>query len=803
MKRQARRHKDHPQSPAPPPKPGPGGRAVTAGGDISGIASTGDDATIMQYWAEQMTVLPAEAFRPWAELPVPPGLSNLPVRPGLFVGRAGELTRLDAAMAGPGEVVVQAVHGLGGIGKSTLAAHWAATRASGYALTWWVTAASPADIDAGLAALGAALQPALSEVLPIEALREGAVQWLAAHRGWLLILDNVTHPADVAPLLGRAPGGRYLITSRRATGWHGTAVPVRLDVLDPAEAQALLAGILAQDGPRDLDGAAGLCAELGFLPLAVEQAGAYLAQAGVSPREYLGLLAAYPAAMYQAAAEGGDAARTISRIWHVTLDRLADDPLAGQVLRVLAWYAPEAIPRALLDGLADPPAVLAAVGRLAAYSMITADAGVLAVHRLVQAVTRTPSPGDPHRDPRAVDAARDQATAQLADFLPDWQDPAGWPSWRILLPHIEALASHAPEDTDTQETAYLLNQVGLFLDGQGQPGRAAAYLQRALADQQRVLGADHPYTLASRNNLAGVYLSVGDLGRAIPLHEQVLADSTRVLGADHPQTLASRNNLAGAYRKAGDLGRAIPLLEQVLADSTRVLGADHPDTLIMRVNLAGAYQEAGDLGRAIPLYEQVLAGQQRVLGADHPQTLTSRNNLAGAYREAGDLGRAIPLHEQVLADQQRVLGADHPQTLASRNNLAGAYQEAGDLGRAIPLLEQVLADSTRVLGADHPDTLIMRDNLAGAYREAGDLGRAIPLLEQVLADSTRVLGADHPDTLIMRDNLAGAYREAGDLGRAIPLLEQILADSTRVLGADHPQTKIVRGNLDAARQHPQ
>jgi hypothetical protein len=142
------------------------------------------------------------------------------VRPGLFVGRAGELARLDAALAGPGGVMVQAVHGLGGIGKSTLAAHWAAVHASDHTLTWWITAATPADIDAGLAALAVALQPAMSGVLPLEALREGAVQWLAAHQGWLLILDNVTDPADVAPLLARAPGGRYLITSRRATGWQ-------------------------------------------------------------------------------------------------------------------------------------------------------------------------------------------------------------------------------------------------------------------------------------------------------------------------------------------------------------------------------------------------------------------------------------------------------------------------------------------------------------------------------------------------------------------------------------------------------
>ena len=685
MKRPGRRQQDQPQPPAAPDGPG---RSVTAERDISGIASTGDNAVNVQIRAEQMTVLPGEALRPWAELAAPAGLSNLP-RPGLFVGREHDLARMDAAMAGPGGVVVQAVHGLGGIGKSTLAAQWAAAHAADYTLTWWISAATPADLDAGLAGLAAALQPALTGVLPLKALREGAVQWLAARSGWLVVLDNVTDPADVAPLLSRAPGGRYLITSRRASGWHATGVaPVRLDVLDPAEARALLAAILAPDRPREADGAAELCAELGFLPLAIEQAGAYLAQVGATPAEYLDLLARYPAAMYKAAPEGGDAARTIARIWRVTVDRLAGDPLAGQLLRILAWYAPDGIPRGLLDGLADPPEVLLAVGRLAAYSMLTADAGTgtLAMHRLVQAVSRTPDPGDPHREPQAIDAARDQATRQLAGALPnDWRDPAGWPGWRMLLPHIDALASHVPPDTDTDAIADLLNSAGAFLDGQGQPGRAAGHLQRALADRQRVLGADHPDTLTSRNNLAMAYRAAGDLSRAIPPLEQTLADRQRVLGADHPDTLTSRNNLAMAYRAAGDLGRAIPLHEQTLADSERVLGADHPQTLTSRNNLAMAYRAAGKLNRAITLYEQTLAGYQRVVGADHLDTLTSQNNLAYAWQAAGDLGRAIPLHEQALADSERVLGVDHPQTLTSRNNLALALQAAGDLGRAIPL----------------------------------------------------------------------------------------------------------------------
>jgi Tetratricopeptide repeat/NB-ARC domain len=634
----------------PPQDPG-GGTRIEMRGESSDSSTFTQIGTQVNY----QPPLPEQAFRSWAELAAPAGLSNLP-RPGLFVGREGELARLDTAMATPGGVVVQAVHGLGGIGKSTLAARWAAAHATEYVVTWWITAATGADIDAGLADLAVALQPALTGVLPLEALREGAVQWLAAHSGWLLILDNVTDPADVAPLLARASAGRYLITSRRASGWHATGVaPVRLDVLDPAEAQALLAAILSSGRPQEADGTAELCGEVGFLPLAIEQAGAYLAQTGATPRQYLDLLARYPAAMYQAAAEGGDAARTIARIWHVTLDGLAGDPLAGQVLRILAWYAPDAIPRALLDGLADPPEVLRAVGRLAAYNMLTAGPGTLAMHRLVQAVTRTPDPGDPHRNPQAIDDARDQAIRQLAGALPSWQDPAGWPGWRMLLPHIDALASHAPPDTDTQGTAYLLNQAGLFLDGQGQPGRAAGYFQRGLADCVRVLGQGHPQTLASRNNLAGAYRAAGNLGRAISLYKQVLADQLLVLGTDHPHTLLSRNNLAAPRPRRADHHQRAALAARPVTRTDRGTWPRLPVLLERSALPAGRARGAGQLLRPGPRLGPAVRdrrthrramGRRRLpdrrdLHQRHPGTRPAPprdGHRPGSFRPAGLLG---------------------------------------------------------------------------------------------------------------------------------------------------------------------
>jgi tetratricopeptide (TPR) repeat protein len=734
---------------------------VEAAGNV-GIVSTGDNAINQQH----VTVLPPGALAPPAEVAPRPGLVNLPQEPGVFVGRAAELDQLTtlAGTDGPGPVVVAAVHGLGGVGKSTLAARYAAAHRDEFTLIRWITAATPAGIADGLARLATALQPALGGAVPAEVLAEWAVQWLASHDRWLLILDNVTDPTHVRELLARAPGGQVVITSRRATGWQGIATPVRLDVLTPAEGRQLLTDLITgagqPPGPKRLAGAGELCAELGFLPLAVEQAGAYLAETALTPHAYRQLLAQYPASMYTQTAEGGDAQRTIARIWRLTLDQLAATPLAGDLLRILAFYAPDAIPRALLDRLgASPPDLATALGRLAAYNMITLEQDTVAVHRLVQAVTRTPDPADRHRTPAAIDTAREQATTLLAQALPgNIGDPVNWPTWRALAPHAEAIAACTAAPADSADTANLLNQTARFLHEQGALGRAISLFERSMADRRRMLGEDHPDTLSSRNNLAGAYESVGDLGRAIPLYEATLADRRRVLGENHPSTLNSRSNLAYAYRVAGDLGRAIPLYEATLADRRRILGENHPDTLISRGNLAYAYQVAGDLGRAIPLCEATLADRRRILGDDHPDTLASRNSLAAAYQAAGDLDRAIPLYEATLADRRRVLGEDHPDTLSSRGSLADAYRVAGDVGRAIPLLEAALADRTRVLGEDHPDTLTSRGNLAGAYEAAGDLGRAISLLEATLADCRRVLGEDHPLARAVRGNLEALTR---------------------------------------------
>lgn len=748
-------------------------------------------------------------------------LRKLPADTGAFVGRRDDLARLEHATAASERVAVVAVHGLGGIGKSTLAARFAETHVDSYSPVWWVTADSVAAIDHGLADFAVALAPESAE-LHLEQRTERALGWLSDHTGWLLILDNVTNPTHIAHLLERVRTGTILVTSRQSTGWRGLTT-MQLNVLPQEEARELLERIVRSEWPEaDMVDGDRLCSELGWLPLAVEQAGAYIAQTRITPSRYLELLAAFPAQIFTATAEGGDAQRTMARVWHVTLDRLADTPLAGSLLRRLAWHAPDHIPRSVLEwpdkqaelseavnerpahaidvDTIGEPALSEALGRLAAYSMITLDAESISVHRLVQAVTRTPSLADPHRQPDDITRARDTAAVGLAHPLAeaDHRLPADWPIFQMVLPHALALLDHTDPGSDTRPHCFLADRLGLYVRNQGDLSLAFTLVTRAAESLERICGSDHPNTLTARNNLAGAYQHMGDLERAIPLYEATLADRERVLGRDDTDTLNSRNNLASSYEAAGDLGRAIPLYQATLADRERVLGRDHSNTLMSQNNLASAYQSAGDLGRAIPLYERTLADWERVVGPDHPHTLTARTNLASAYESAGDLERAIPLHEATLADWERVLGPEHPHTLTSRNNVAFAYESAGDLRRAMALYKRALADSERVLGPDHPNTATALGNMAHAYLTAGVPRRAIPLYERVLAAWEQTSGADHPNTLMARGNLGYAYRLAGDLERAISILEATLAGRRRVLGSRHPDTFVSLSNLAGA-----
>jgi hypothetical protein len=426
---------------------------------------------------------------------------NLPVASGVFVGR--DLTVLDDLLAGggAGAVVGQAaVHGLGGIGKTELAVHYARTRMDRYRLVWWVTADTVENVGSGLAALTRRLHP-LAALADAQA---WAVGWLQSNTSWLLVLDNVEDIDDVSGLLGWvAERGQVLLTTRRDLGnarWAMLGLtPLRLGVLDRAASVDLLRRLTGQD---DALAAGRLAAALGDLPLALEQAAAYISQHdGLSIDGYREAFERRFAQLASDAGEGGHERRTVTSVWQVTMAAItARSELAGRVLAVLGWLGPDHLPQDVLTPLIDDALALGdALALLASYNMISRESDAISVHRLVQAVARTAGPAGESGDAAAAVAANLLVQAIPVDPI---SNVAGWPWWNALLAHIDALLTHLPPDHTIEAALYLGDRAATYRQFQGQVTAAIAQFEQVLTDRRRVLGDDHPNTLNTRNNLA-------------------------------------------------------------------------------------------------------------------------------------------------------------------------------------------------------------------------------------------------------------------------------------------------------------
>jgi DNA-binding SARP family transcriptional activator len=260
-------------------------------------------------------------------------------------------------------------------------------------------------------------------------------------------------------------------------------------------------------------------------------------------------------------------------------------------------------------------------------------------------------------------------------------------------------------------------------------------------------------------NRASLYLRYAEPGRRdLAISRVVVAHAERLLGTEHPATLATRNDLAASYHWSGRTATAIAIFERLVADHERIPGAEHPATLRARNNLAYNYRKDGRPGEAIAILEPLVPDRRRLLGDKHHDTLTSANNLARAYNDVGRIAEAIAILEPLVADHDDIFGADHPSTLHTRHNLALAYVNDGRVGAAIAILEPLLVDFERVLGKDHPYTLRVAHTLGAAYLVGDRRGDAVAILEPVLEARERTLGRSHPETLATRERISVARR---------------------------------------------
>ncbi|MEU3572161.1 NB-ARC domain-containing protein [Kitasatospora sp. NPDC036755] len=802
---------------------------VINGGTFTGTVLQGGQVTLTtaeRSWPLQVGVMPAIA--------------------DAFQNRG--LTRTVADAAGTGEPVVlcQVLAGMGGVGKTQLAAHHAHTLLDDGSLDLllWVTASSRQAVRQ--AYTQAAAQVADGDPAAFDTAPELFLAWLSTtSKRWLVVLDDVQDAGDLARLWPprRASGQVVVTTRRRDPLWFADGrTQVEVGLFTPAEALAYLRRRLDRwcpgEGDDDL---AALGEELGRLPLALAQAASFIidsAESGMTSGHYREMVRSrLPLTELAPNSLPDDQTATLAAVLALSLER-ADHYSLGQatsVLQLASWLDPHGIPVRILTS----PSARAFIARQARRAE-TAEEPAPAPRRRLLRFRRDPEP--PPVPAPDISAQRVRAVLgilhrlSLADHLPAGDDrPFG-------MLRVHALVQHAAQDTlgpglalfarttafaiqeawppvetsqalaqalractaalhrkagrhlwadPTGRAATTLLRAGVSLADSGQSAAAVRYFEQLAMEAGAHVGFQHPTLLTIRLEHSRCLGTVGDDLAAIRGLEDVLRDMLRVHGPDHPSTLSAQAALAEQFGKAGDFATATEVYDIVANRLSHTSPRGH-DTIASLANLAHWKGESGRPDAAARALRELAAHSASALGEDAPQTLAVSARAAHWLGKAGDPLSAVYLLRSLLDASRRSAGEHHPRTLAIRLDHAHWMGTVGEVAWAITDLEDLLPEMRRVLGDDHPDTVRARLDHANWLVSSGEEAQGARLLDVLATELTTALGARHPHAFEARRRSAHAAGAGGDHHGAAAAFRELHLECSAVLGEDHPRALALR-----------
>jgi tetratricopeptide (TPR) repeat protein len=727
---------------------------------------------------------------------------SIPPRNPNFTGRGELLESLHQRLtAGTTAVLPEALHGMGGVGKSQLAVEYVYRHQADYDLIWWIPAERPAQIGQALGELARRLNlPVGAEVnAAVPAVRE-ILRTGRPYTNWLLVFDNAESPEAVRPFFPTGGPGCILVTSRDPR-WATIARTLEVNVFTRQESTELL----RRRGPElSLDDADRLAVALGDLPLAIEQAAAWRAETGMPAEEYLHLLEERRPDLLDDSPPL-DYPTTVAAAWNVSLDTLRErNPGAWRLLQLCAFLAPEPISRMLFTSargtdinpeldvtLRDPIQFSRAVREINRYALARIDhrTNSIQMHRLVQRVLIG------QMTPEERETMEHGTHVLLASSDPNQPDAtANWPRYADLYSHV--IASGAIECGDGWVRQLVLNEAKyLWRWGDAEGGRDIA--QRAYDVWRRQLGEEDQETLKMAQWLGFMLFVAGRYAEASELNAATLESYRRVLGEEHEDTLEVMQAVAADRRVQGEFTAALEISNTIYQRSLRTFGADDPITLKAAHNLGVSLRLASEFKRAQALDSDTSQCYVQILGEDHPDSLYTRLGLIIDQRELGDYATACTELEELVARHRLLFGDENFFTLRAVRTLSVTRRKAGDHAGALACSEDAHLRLSKQYGDDHPETMSATLDLSTDRRQNGDLRSARELGRMTHERYRRTFGEDHPHTIGAALNLATTHRQLGDVEEAYKVDSEGLRRLRTNIGDDHILTLSCAVNLSS------
>ena len=651
--------------------------------------------------------------KPESSLPI----WNVPYRRNpYFTGREELLEALHQKLTTEHTTTLtQAITGLGGIGKTQTAIEYAYRRQKGYRIIWWLRAEELTTLAADYAQLAAQLDlpehEATEQAIQIQAVRN----WLERHTGWLLIFDNAEERHHIRPYVPRIGHGQVLITSRNPI-WDGLGTTLSVEVMQPQEALAFLTKRTHDPDPQ---AAATLAKTLGYLPLALEQAAAYIRENNISLDQYQTLFQRHHTQLLQYDHLATEYPDTVATTWEVSFQSVQKTvPAAADLLNLCAFLAPETIfldmitegvtylPKRLTKTITDPLTLNQLINPLLHYALLQREGNTLTLHRLVQRVLRD-------RLNSTTQRRWAERTVQIVNQAFPEPELTTWPRCEQLLSHAQICARWIQKwELVSEEAGHLLNEMGSYLHDRAAYAEAEPLYQQAQAIYEKALGPDHPDLATTLRNLALLYKKQGRYVDAELLYQQARTITEKALGPEHPELAITLSNLARLYADQGRYVEAEPLFQQARTIREKALGPEHPELAFTLNSLAGLYAKQGRYAQAEPLYQQARTIREKALGPDHPQLADTLHDLALLYAGQGRYAQAEPLYQQARISYEKALGPEHPCLAIALNSLARLYADQGRYVEAELLYQQARAIKEKALGPDHPSLAITLENYA-------------------------------------------------------------------------------------------